>query len=98
MTRIATSTLILDLFGIVGILATVIGGYVVVKASKEAKTAEVWRDEAEAQKARADRLQEDLAEIKERLKRIEAENAHLIALLTALDPARILRPTTERSN
>ncbi|MCC3773661.1 hypothetical protein [Streptomyces sp. UNOB3_S3] len=71
-----------------------IGGYVVVKASKEAKTAEVWKDEAEAQKARADRLQEDLAEIKERLKRIEQENGRLIALLTALDPARILHPTT----
>lgn len=30
-----------------GILATVIGGYVVVKASKQAKAAEVWREEAE---------------------------------------------------
>ncbi|MBF6056169.1 hypothetical protein AF335_32975 [Streptomyces eurocidicus] len=60
-----------------------------MRASKEAKTAEVWRSEAEAQKARADRLQEDLTEIKERLTRIEAENARLIALLTALDPARI---------
>ncbi|WP_246430281.1 hypothetical protein [Streptomyces rectiverticillatus] len=90
-----TSTLILNAFGIVGILATVIGGYVVVRASKEAKTAEVWKGEAEAQKARADRLQEDLAEIKERLKRLEAEHARAIALLTALDPARILRPTTD---
>ncbi|QLE75903.1 hypothetical protein FGW37_05440 [Streptomyces rectiverticillatus] len=71
------------------------GGYVVVRASKEAKTAEVWKGEAEAQKARADRLQEDLAEIKERLKRLEAEHARAIALLTALDPARILRPTTD---
>lgn len=85
---------ILDLFGIVGILATVIGGFVVVRASKEAKTAEVWREEAAAQKARADRLQDDLAEIKERLKRIEQENARLIALLTALDPALISRPAT----
>ncbi|GAA0455912.1 hypothetical protein ACFQ2B_26050 [Streptomyces stramineus] len=66
-----------------------IGGFVVVRASKEAKTAEVWRAEAEAQKARADRLQDDLAEIKERLKRIEAENARLIGLLTALDPRQI---------
>lgn len=78
-----------------GILATVVGGFVVVRASKDAKTAQVWREEAEAQKARADRLQEDLAEIKERLKRIEAENARLIALLTALDPSRILRTATE---
>ncbi|GGP44089.1 hypothetical protein GCM10010214_16200 [Streptomyces abikoensis] len=56
----------------------------------------MWREEAEAQKARVDRLQEGLAEIKERLKRIEQENARLIALLTALDPARILHPTALR--
>ncbi|MEU5186987.1 hypothetical protein AB0G83_07505 [Streptomyces klenkii] len=72
-----------------------IGGYVVIRASKEAKTAEVWKGEAEAQKARADRLQDDLAEIKERLKRIEQENARLLALLTALDPSRLLHPTTD---
>ncbi|GAA2719212.1 MULTISPECIES: hypothetical protein [Streptomyces] len=85
------SNLVLDLFGIVGILATVIGGFVVVRASKETTTAEVWRSEAEAQKARADRLQKDLAEIKERLTRIEQENARLIALLTALDPTSLHR-------
>ncbi|WP_367132490.1 MULTISPECIES: hypothetical protein [Streptomyces] len=67
----------------------------VIRASKEAKTAEVWKGEAEAQKARADRLQDDLAEIKERLKRIEQENARLLALLTALAPSRLLRSTAE---
>ncbi|WP_345260402.1 hypothetical protein [Streptomyces hundungensis] len=86
----STTTFILDLFGIVGTLATVIGGFVVVRAAKEAKTAEVWKAEAEAQKARADRLQEDLTEIKDRLKRIEQENARLIQILTAIDPERLL--------
>ncbi|MEU1353895.1 hypothetical protein ABZ410_08315 [Streptomyces cinnamoneus] len=78
--------MILSLFGIA---STIIGGYVVVRAAKEVRTAEVWKSEAEAQKARADRLQDDLTEIKMRLARIEAENGRLVELLTALDPARV---------
>ncbi|WKK23020.1 hypothetical protein QZH56_30420 [Streptomyces olivoreticuli] len=78
--------MILNLFGITSII---IGGYVVVRASREVRTAEVWREEAAAQKARADRLQDDLTEIKLRLTRIEAENQRLVELLTALDPARV---------
>ncbi|AYG80007.1 hypothetical protein DWB77_02127 [Streptomyces hundungensis] len=85
----STTTFILDLFGIAGILATVIGGFVVVRAAKEAKTAEVWKAEAEAQKARADRLQEDLTEIKDRLGRIEEENKRLVQLVSTIDPARL---------
>ncbi|MFD8594545.1 hypothetical protein ACFV1L_06050 [Kitasatospora sp. NPDC059646] len=49
----------------------------------------MWKGEAEAQKTRADRLQSDMNEIKERLTRIEAENQRLIELLTAIDPSRI---------
>ncbi|GHF38694.1 hypothetical protein GCM10010218_19880 [Streptomyces mashuensis] len=79
-------SVILSLFGIA---STIIGGYVVVRAAKEVRTAEVWKSEAEAQKARADRLQDDLTEIKMRLARIEAENSRLVELLTALDPARV---------
>ncbi|MGW5397815.1 hypothetical protein [Streptomyces sp. NPDC003952] len=85
-----TTTLILNTFGLCGILATIVGGFVVVRATKEAKTAEVWKAEAEAQKARGDRLELDLTEIKDRLKRIEQENARLIQILTAIDPERLL--------
>jgi predicted nuclease with TOPRIM domain len=59
------------------------------KAAWRLNTAKVWKEEAEAQKTRADRLQQDMGEIKERLTRIEAENKRLIELLTALDPQRI---------
>ncbi|AEW94057.1 MULTISPECIES: hypothetical protein [Streptomycetaceae] len=52
-------------------------------------TGRVWQAEAEAQKARADRLQDDLAEIKERLARIEAENSRLLEILSVIDPERI---------
>lgn len=77
------------ILNLLGITSIIIGGYVVVRASREVRTAEVWREEATAQKARADRLQDDLTEIKLRLTRIEAENQRLVELLTALDPARV---------
>ncbi|MGK5627011.1 hypothetical protein [Streptomyces sp. URMC 123] len=83
------TTLILDIFGLVGIAATIVGGFVVARAAKEAKTAEVWKSEAEAQKARGDRLQDDLTEIKDRLQRIEEENKRLVQILTTIDPERL---------
>ncbi|MEU4492632.1 hypothetical protein AB0F96_04015 [Streptomyces sp. NPDC023998] len=70
-------------------IASVVAAAVVVLASIRTSAARVWRDEAEAQKERADRLAGDLTEIKNRLSRIEAENARLIQLLTSLDPARL---------
>ncbi|MFE6226904.1 hypothetical protein [Streptomyces sp. NPDC057854] len=70
-------------------IATVAAAAVIVVAAFRTSAAKVWREEAEAQKQRADRLAEDLTEIKNRLTRIERENARLIQLLTALDPARL---------
>jgi Fe-S cluster assembly scaffold protein SufB len=76
-------------FSYSGPLATFIAAAVVILAAFRTNTARVWKEEAEAQKARADRLAEDLTEIKNRLTRIERENARLIQLLTALDPNRL---------
>ncbi|MFE9660306.1 hypothetical protein [Streptomyces sp. NPDC005955] len=70
-------------------MASLAAAVVVVVAGYRTSAARVWREEAEAQKERADRLSTDLTEIKTRLARIEAENARLIQLLTALDPARL---------
>jgi predicted nuclease with TOPRIM domain len=80
--------LAMNTLGLAGLL---VGGWVVVRASRDTRAVEVWRQEAEAQKARADRLQDDLTEIKDRLTRIEAENRRLVELLTALDPAQLSR-------
>ncbi|WP_019984546.1 MULTISPECIES: hypothetical protein [unclassified Streptomyces] len=74
-----------------GMASTGIAALVMAKAAWRLNTAKVWKEEAEAQKARADRLQDDMDEIKERLSRIEDENKRLIELLTALDPASIRR-------
>lgn len=76
-------------FSIAGTLTTFVAAVVVVLASYRTSAAKVWREEAEAQKERADRLASDLTEIKTRLARIEAENARLIQLLTSLDPTRL---------
>ncbi|WP_406153558.1 hypothetical protein OH797_31825 [Streptomyces anulatus] len=78
-----------DIFGFAGTAASVVAALVLIKASYQTKTSQVWKEEAEAQKSRADRLQTDMNEIKERLTRIEAENQRLIELLTALDPERV---------
>ncbi|MFI2031404.1 hypothetical protein [Streptomyces buecherae] len=80
-----------QILALAGSLSAVISAYVMLWAAFRVQTAQVWRQEAEAQKVRADRLQDDLAEIKERLTRIEAENARLIQLLTALDPQAVAR-------
>ncbi|WP_369272383.1 hypothetical protein AB5J55_22420 [Streptomyces sp. R11] len=76
-------------FSIVGPLASFVAATVVVFAGYKTSAAKVWREEAEAQKERADRLAGDLTEIKNRLARIEAENARLIQILTSLDPNRL---------
>ncbi|MEV5913377.1 hypothetical protein AB0M00_31355 [Streptomyces chartreusis] len=76
-------------FSYTGPLATFIAAAVVIFAAFRTNTARVWKEEAEAQKARAERLENDLKEIKERLTHIERDNARLVALLTSLDPTRL---------
>ncbi|MFJ5882680.1 hypothetical protein [Kitasatospora cineracea] len=78
-----------DLFGYAGTAASVTAALVMVRATWQINTAGVWKGEAEAQKSRADRLQSDMDEIKERLARVEAQNERLVALLTSLDPAQL---------
>lgn len=76
-------------FSYTGPLATFIAAAVVILAAFRTNTARVWKEEAEAQTARANRLENDLKEIKDRLTHIERDNARLIQLLTSLDPARL---------
>ncbi|MFF1908613.1 hypothetical protein [Kitasatospora sp. NPDC058218] len=78
-----------DIFGFAGTAASVTAALVMVRASWQMNSAQVWRGEAEAQKTRADRLQDDLNEIKDRLTRIESENRRLVELITTLDPSRL---------
>ncbi|MFF4557159.1 hypothetical protein [Streptomyces sp. NPDC001422] len=79
----------MKLENLLSLIGTFGAASVVAYATWRKGTSSVWKDEAEAQKARADRLEEHLNEINERLARIEKENQRLIEILTALDPERI---------
>lgn len=69
-------------FGSLAILGALGAAYVRVRSSVDNATAEIWKGEAEAQKARADRLEMQLEELTGRVARLEAENRHLSELVT----------------
>lgn len=69
-------------FGALAVLAALGAAYVRVRSSVDNATAEIWKGEAEAQKARADRLEMALKELTDRVARLEAENRHLSELVT----------------
>ncbi|MGW1673298.1 hypothetical protein [Streptomyces sp. NPDC002324] len=78
-----------QIYALGGTCAAIAAALAVILAAFRTNTARVWKEEAEAQKARAERLENDLKEIKERLTHIERDNARLVALLTSLDPTRL---------
>ena len=86
----------LEILNIAGPLAGVIGALAFILASIRENTARVreasiqtWKDEAEAQKKRADRLVTELEEIKDRLTNLERYNATLIHILSTIDPQKL---------
>jgi hypothetical protein len=74
----------LNTYGIplAGLLALVFAG-------ARTNSARIWREEAEAHKARADRLIGELEEIKNRLTHLEGYNATLVAILSTIDPQKL---------
>jgi ABC-type transporter Mla subunit MlaD len=69
-------------FGALASLGALGAAYVRVRSGVDNATAEIWKGEAEAQKARADRLEAQLDELSGRVARLEAENRHLSELVT----------------
>lgn len=55
---------------------------VVIRAKAQTSAVEVWRGEAEAQKARADRLEASVDDLTARVSRLEVENKSLARLAT----------------
>ncbi|WP_326827357.1 hypothetical protein [Streptomyces sp. NBC_01751] len=68
--------------GATAVLGSLAAAFVKIRSSVDNQTAEIWKGEAEAQKARADRLETALTELSERVARLEAENRHLSELVT----------------
>ncbi|MET9816865.1 hypothetical protein [Streptomyces sp. NPDC006355] len=84
----------LEILNYGGVLAGVAGAISLIVASVRtnsirANSARIWREEAEAQKTRADRLFGELEEIKNRLTHLEGYNATLVALLSTIDPQKL---------
>lgn len=75
-----------DLVTSAGVVSTVLAALVMVKASWRLNTAKVWKEEAEAQKTRADRLFDELEEVKYRLTELESYTRRLVHLLSTVDP------------
>lgn len=67
-----------------------------MRSSADETTAGLWRGEAEAQKARADRLEAALAALERRVDHLEAENKTLRALHDGRDEMRALRDEMRR--
>ncbi|MBK3559306.1 hypothetical protein JHN55_22825 [Streptomyces sp. MBT56] len=69
-------------FGALAAVGVLGAAYVRVRSDVDNATAEIWKGEAEAQKARADRLEVQFEELSGRVGRLEAENRHLSELVT----------------
>lgn len=70
------------LFGGLATLGAVTAAFVKVKSTVDNTTAEIWKGEAEAQKARADRLEVELTELSARVTRLEGERELLLSMAT----------------
>lgn len=79
----------LELLNYGGAFAGVAGAVSLIAASFKTSSARIWKDEAEAHKARADRLIEELEEVKNRLTGLEAYTKTLVTLLSTIDPERL---------
>lgn len=68
--------------GVLGVVGLIAAGFVVWKNSARSSAINLWRGEAEAHEARADRLEEQLKELTERVSTLERENAMLRDMVT----------------
>jgi hypothetical protein len=69
-------------FGSVAGVGALAAAWIRVRSSVDDQTAAIWKGEAEAQKARADRLEVALRELADRVARLEETNRHLSELVT----------------
>ena len=79
----------LEILNYGGALAGVAGAVSFIIASIRTNAARIWKEEAEAHKARADRLIEELEEVKGKLSDLEDKTQVLISLLSAIDPQKL---------
>ncbi|WP_034088748.1 hypothetical protein [Streptacidiphilus albus] len=69
----------------VGLIGSIVGIWVTVSRynlEHASDSSRIWRDEAEAEKARADRLESSLESLTARVGRLESENNFLRSMVT----------------
>ncbi|MFI6609272.1 hypothetical protein [Streptomyces sp. NPDC050507] len=88
-----------------GLVLSIIGataglGAAVARLRSEAdnESARLWRENAEAERARGDRLEQALSELQGRVTRLEAENAVLRSLATGAGAVEELRALVARQH
>lgn len=84
--------------GVTGVLSTGAVTYLTIYKSRseaDREAAKTWRENAEAQKARADALEVKLDELTERVSKVEAENSVLRSLATGETAIRALAQSIE---
>lgn len=69
--------------GVLGLSAALGAAFVLFKSNVNKATTELWKGEAEAQKARGDRLESALADLTVRVERVEQENKTLREMASA---------------
>lgn len=86
------------ILGLVLLLGAVAAAVVYVRASAAREATSLWKAEAEAQKARADRLEADFLSLTRRVERLEHENARLGELASGAAAVTALREHLDRQH
>lgn len=83
------TTIVYIVIGLLGLAGIIAAGQVVIRSSATKQARDLWRDESEAQKARADRLDAqvtdllaEVAKLNARLQTVESDNANLREMVT----------------
>lgn len=86
-----TLTIAYFIWGSLATIGMLASAFVRWRSSSDETTGALWKGEAEAQKARADRLEDALNSLEKRVERIEQENETLRALHNYRDELSALR-------
>lgn len=85
-------------FGACAFLGALGAAFVRFRSSVDNATAEIWKGEAEAQKARADRLEAELGLLSARVSRLESERELLLNMATGTAAIAELRAVVDQNH
>jgi len=89
--------LALTIWGSILTIGALAAAWVRWRGGKTEETAKVWREEAAAWRAKAERMERELADLRRRVERLEAENQVLRELHDSRAEIAALRETVNQS-